>query len=197
VIIKPKGYNIYSPFETGDKWKENEYSVSIRDKSPVRLLIQKIPSFDFFYLDVSTLKKRNIAISDITGKLESITNTGDSYYLYVSDYEQPLDAREGLDYIEILGVAGNMNPDVPSPAVDVPNILKALDWQEIIKANKEIRMHFYLSRITYELHSKQLIVDFLNRIASRRWDVYVYSDADMKPIIPANNNYHYTNLLKP
>jgi hypothetical protein len=198
VIIKPKGYNIYSSSESSEiNWKESEYYIKIRDKSPVQLQIQKIPSFDFFYLDVSTLKKRNIAISDIAGKLENISKSGDSYYLYVSDYERPLEAKDSEAYNDILREASNMNSDPPTPNIDIANISKALDWPTILKANKEIRIHFYLPKSTYELCSKTLIVDFLYKIANRRWEVYIYSDAELKPIVPANNNYHYINMLKP
>jgi len=198
VILKPKGYNIFKASDTGEyNWKENEYSLKIMDTSAISLTIEKIQTFDFFYLDISNLKKRNLAISDVDGKIGAILEGGDSYCIYVSNYEQPLTAKQGSDFSDVLRIASSMNADMPNPNIDKPNILKIVNWPEIIRVNKEIKFHFYISRSTYEIYSKQLIVDLLYKIGNKRWEVFIYSDAALEPIFPANNTYHYINLLKP
>jgi hypothetical protein len=197
ILKKPAGFDITLPgTKPSQTWKQKELEVNLVNGSRIYLNIQKITTYDFFYLDVSSLKERDKAIQDIYRKIGDITDNGNRYGLFISNAAEELTAMKGDEYISALKAAGILKPDPPNGKTDREKILKTFDWDKILKSNKSFCFHFYIPESTYRLSIGKLLPALLEAIENRRWDVNIYTDFDPDPIEPESNNYEYMNILK-
>jgi hypothetical protein len=197
VVHKPEGYNVFVQTEEASKgWQQGRLELRLRNEDRVYLEIKPLFTFDFFYLDVSSLKQRDKAITEIDLIIENIIKEGDSFCLYVSNADREMVARKPETYQKTLRAAGSLNPDPPIASQEDLKILGLYEWPLAIERYDLLRFHFYIPELTYKLHAKKLIVNLLKQIDNRRWEVFINTDHKAEPIYPASNNYHYKNILK-
>ena len=87
--------------------------------------------------------------------------------------------------------------DPPDPKYDVDWMLNSVDWVNVLEANKEITIHFYLPDNTFKINREYLITDFLSSIKNRRWNVYINTDSKVNPkkMGKSSNNYTFNSYL--
>lgn len=195
-ILKPDDYNITLPDEPKEtNWRERSIEFPIRKAGSFELRLSKIPNFDFYYLDVSSLKNRRVVISEIYNDIKQKTQDGNNFFLFISNGKSPLIASDKDSYYSILSRAGSMMTDPPEPKWEEDWMLKNIEWLNILKINKKITIHYYLPVNIYKLYREELISDLLSSIEySRRWNVFITTDGRVKAMGKSPNKYYYKKI---
>ena len=155
-FIKPKGYNIYKQDENkNNNWKKDTLFINLNDKTPLKinLNIDKNPTFNFYYIDVSDCDNRSKLIEQLKNKLDKNIENGNDFSLYISNGDKPIKANTNntKDIINIYTKIATLNTQIPIYSVDKIDILKILNPEKIMpERRKEVFLNFYCSERSFD-----------------------------------------------
>jgi len=192
-INKPPGYNIAKIDESPDQdWETRLYELNVRRAGEFDLTLNKIPDFEFYYLDVGSLENRKQVISEVYEKINALASEGDRFLLFISYGNKPIVTSDPNDLYSVLSKAGNIMPDPPDQNFEVKYLVEEVKWTEILKANNQIKVNYYLPERTYALNQETLIQTLLLTIDhSRSWQVYLNVYGKYKEMKGESRNVYY------
>lgn len=201
---KPFNYNISLKGIKSD-WKNPAIEVPIIKDTTV-LELDKIPPFEFFYIDLSGFENLESVKNVLKNKIEK---EGNDYFIYVSNSTQPLIWRTGDDLYELLTRISLMRPE-PAFYDDEKKYVKP--WIDELKYNeerREVHFNFLVSQSFLNYSSLDFIQDCMgdlideDKIDEGKITINSYSTADNVSYIEENKynkkdkkNSYYKKIIK-
>ncbi|MEO1449281.1 MAG: hypothetical protein AAFV07_07105, partial [Bacteroidota bacterium] len=178
IIDKPLGYNIVSGTDAAD-WAKETVSVQIVDGKPaLPLRVERLPAYNFFYVDISEAEDRAIILDTLEAQLLKLTRAKDDYLAYLSNGTDPTIAEVGDEYEDVLVDITRTFTDPPVISLDRDQILKQMKVEKVKPNRRKTIFNFFLSRTIYQQSREQLITKLTETFGEdqRNVQINIYTD---------------------
>lgn len=197
-FYKPYNYNLSLSGDERHDWKKNRLNVTIKHTNDtiIKLDLEKIPPFQFFYIDLSGFKNLQ-KIKDLLK--EKIEKQNNDYFIFVSNSKKPLIWKTGDDLDELLTRISLMRPEPPLYFNEAryikPYIDEMIEDKSIYSIDRrEMDFNFLFSESFLNNSSQRFILDDCLRnidvdsnIKSKKIKIYSYSTVEKPKYIKGEN----------
>jgi len=186
-IIKPHGYNIL--FKNENKNFELTKDLKLVTFNDHKKLIKdvyfyKIPTYDFFYIDISNKGDYKRQMIDFLAKnISSIVSQKYDYFLFLSNYQSPKIADRKKDYEQVLGFMNTMKQYTSSISNDISIMSDKINKEKIIPERKICTFHFFFSEVNYNKENLEKIFgSFMHEFGSdyKKIRIKIYHEFNLK-----------------
>lgn len=192
ILDKPFGYDIH---QEGDwtAWKNDKIKIPVKDLY-IDLEIEKLPTFEFFYLDISDIYD----LDAVTTLLENrITHNNVEFFIYLSNSNHPVIAqRKNMEeFNELLNMISMLRPEPPLLANETTLISSYINGLIYNENRRSLNYNFLFSGTFMNHSSPSFIKACISTKNKYIQSINIYSTSDMNHSYQKSLKTEYKNII--